>query len=256
MHRNEEFDVGERASVDIDCRSGAVEVRAGDNGVIRVDVRGDDADQWEISQVGDVVSAHAPTNVWGLTRTGKTTRVTVVVPLRADAEVRVVSADVVTSGELGETRIRSVSGDVRLDRVRRADVTTASGYVRIHASVGEVSCTTASGNLDVGESSGRLSTSTASGDVRAQSVLGDVHVGTASGDVRIDRCMGGDITIKTVSGDVVLGLPGGIRVEPEISTLSGRISLPPKRTAEAAAPRLVRLRLKSVSGDITVERAD
>ena len=62
-------------------------------------------------------------------------------------------------------------------------------------------------------------------------------IGTTSGDVRIDRADGSSIGVKCISGDVTLGLPAGIRVEPDISTLSGRTSLPtPSRTAPVANP--------------------
>jgi hypothetical protein len=60
-----------------------------------------------------------------------------------------------------------------------------------------------------------------------------------------------------VSGDIAIGLPGGIRVEPDISTLSGRTKLPSRPPAATTEPRRpVRVRLRSVSGNITIERVD
>ena len=73
----------------------------------------------------------------------------------------------------------------------------------------------------------------------------------------IRRCLGNDIAIKTISGDVTVGLPSGIRVHPDIATLSGRTTLPaPGAVApvDAGSRREVRLRLRTVSGDIRVER--
>ena len=80
-------------------------------------------------------------------------------------------------------------------------------------------------------------------------------VGSTSGDVRVNRCCGSDIAVRSISGDVRVGLPSGIRVEAEISTLSGRASLPePAPSSDQGDRRPVRLHLKTVSGDIRVER--
>jgi DUF4097 and DUF4098 domain-containing protein YvlB len=103
---------------------------------------------------------------------------------------------------------------------------------------------------------GRFHASTASGDIRVGHVGGDVEVATTSGDIRIERCDGDDITARSVSGDVSVGLPTGIRVDADLSTLSGRTTLPEPTPSSADEPRRpVRLRLRSVSGDLRVERA-
>jgi hypothetical protein len=59
-----------------------------------------------------------------------------------------------------------------------------------------------------------------------------------------------------MSGDIDLGLPSGIRVEPQISTMSGRTMLPTPATAsgDAAERRVVRVKLRTMSGDITIAR--
>jgi hypothetical protein len=57
---------------------------------------------------------------------------------------------------------------------------------------------------------------------------------------------------------VTIGLPAGIRVEPDISTLSGRTRLPEQSSAAPtdAPRRSVRLKLRTVSGDIEISRVD
>jgi DUF4097 and DUF4098 domain-containing protein YvlB len=121
-----------------------------------------------------------------------------------------------------------------------------------------MSSTSVSGDIAAGSVAGRLIATTASGDVRVARAGGQVIIGTTSGDVRVERFDGAELTVKSVSGDVELGLPSGIRVEPDLSTLSGRTRLPAPATAlpppQASPRRVVRLHVLTVSGDITIER--
>jgi hypothetical protein len=235
--------------------AGSVEVRVGEASAVEITIDASHPDDFEVDHVGDSVSVR-PTSRWR-TRS-RTVRVTAVVPPATDVEITSGSADAHLFGALGASRVRTASGDVEVEQVARLEASTASGDVRLTGATGDVSITTASGDCAVGAVGGRLSASTASGDVRADLVRGAVQVGTASGDVRVARCDGDDVAIKTVSGDVTVGLPTGIRVEADINTLSGRTRLPepPGADAEPAAPRRpVRLRVRSVSGDIRIERA-
>ena len=141
--------------------------------------------------------------------------------------------------------------------VARLDIDTASGDATATAVAAVTSCSTASGDVELGRVGGRLTVSTASGDVRVTEADDDVEIGSASGDVRVDRCGGSNVAVKTISGDVVVGLPSGIRVEPDITTLSGRTHFPEPVTASGTElRRVVRLGLKTVSGDITIRRVD
>jgi len=90
--------------------------------------------------------------------------------------------------------------------------------------------------------------------LRADRIEGDLKVGTTSGSTHIGHCGGSEIVIRSISGDVRLGLPTGIRVDADIATVSGRAHLPePSPTPGERRP--VRLKLKTVSGDIRIERS-
>lgn len=252
MNRHEEFAVGDRPAASIEIRSGALEVRTGGDGRVVVALDGPDVDQWAVAQLGDSVSVEPPSRGGWRSRS---TRVLIEVPVGADIDVRSASADVALSGEFGATRIKSASGDVRVGTVTRLDIDTASGDATATAVAAGTSCSTASGDVELGRVGGRLTVSTASGDVRVAEADDDVEIGSASGDVRVDRCGGSNIAVKTISGDVVVGLPSGIRVEPDITTLSGRTHLPEPVPGSGAEPRrVVRVGLKTVSGDIMIRR--
>ncbi|MEQ1873295.1 MAG: DUF4097 family beta strand repeat-containing protein [Ilumatobacteraceae bacterium] len=250
--RTEQFPVGDRTNLIVELRSGAVEVRTGAAGRAVVTLDSDRADEWNVIHLGDSLAIQ-PFDRPG--SRGKTVRIFVEVPAGSDVEVRGISADVTFGGILGEARVHTRSGDVRIDSAARLEVNSVSGDVRANSVVGEASLTTVSGDIDIREVGGRLSANTTSGDVRVSSVGDDVLIGTVSGDVRVDRVGGASVGVKCISGDVTIGLPAGIRVEPEISTLSGRTTLPkPSGLPHVAAPRVVRVRLRTVSGDISIER--
>ena len=234
MRTTHTLTVGDRTHVELEVPSGSIEVREARGGTVIVNVDADNSDDWEVLQLGDSISVR-----FGRKRGWKSRSARIFVEAPADTHVDInsASADVNLVGRLGEVRIRTASGDLRADTVQRLDVSSASGDIK------------------VGSVTGRLNANTASGDVRADTVADDLAAGTASGDVRIGRCDGSDINVKSVSGDIHIGLPPGIRVEPDISSLSGSTRLPgPAKTAHDGPRRGVRLRLRTVSGDITIER--
>lgn len=249
VKRSEQFEVGDLSSIDIEVRSGSVDVRTGAPGRAIVSLDCGSVDDWEMIQLGNSVSIR-PSG-----RRARAVRMLVEVPPGSDVEIKGVSADLVLTGSFGATRLHTVSGDVRAEATLRLDVNSVSGDVRVSSVAGDASFTTVSGDVEVREVLGRLTASTASGDIRVLKVGDDVSIGTASGDVRVEQAGGAVVGVKCISGDVTVGLPAGIRVEPDISTLSGRTSLPkPSGTPPASAPRVVRVRLRTVSGNITIER--
>jgi DUF4097 and DUF4098 domain-containing protein YvlB len=253
VRRDEHFPVDARARLEVNVPAGAIQVHAGDDGAVDVSIESTDAGEFEVSCIGSVVSVVQPSR-WGIIR-ARGTRVVVRVPPGTDVEARSASADIELRGMLGAVRLRTASGDVDAEHVGRLEAHTASGNARVAGSSGDASFNTASGDVSVGRVDGRLTASLASGDLHAGSAGGSIDVGTASGDVSISRCDGDEIIVKTVSGDIHIGLPAGIRVEPEIATLSGRTSLPQAAARASSEPRrIVRVRLRSISGDIRVDR--
>jgi hypothetical protein len=241
MRRTETFTswagatTGNRTMLTIDLPSGTIEVRSGDSPTLTVHLDTDQPDDWEVSQFGDTVSVRAPRRRGLRLRSAK---VYVEAPVGTHLDLNAASADITLSGTLGEARVRSASGDLRAGTLDRLDAATASGDIR------------------VGTVHGRLTAGTASGDIRADRVGDDIEAHTASGDIRVDRFDGTAVDVKSVSGDIHLGLPAGVRVEPDIATMSGRTTLPkPGAVSPTVEPRrTVRVRLRSVSGSITIER--
>jgi DUF4097 and DUF4098 domain-containing protein YvlB len=254
VRRDESFEVDQHVVIHIDLPAGNILVRAGASGVVGVAIDASAPESMEVAQIGDDITIRAG-------RRSRSARIAVDAPVGSDVTIKGASVDVVARGALGALRLRTASGDVRADDLVRADVTLASGDARLDMVRHDAAITTTSGDITVGSVGGRLAGSLASGDLRADTVVGDVEVETASGDVTIQRCDGSSVAVRSVSGDVRLGLPAGIRVEPEISTLSGKVTLPdpggrdPAGNDAGVVRRSVRVRLRTVSGDIRIHRA-
>ena len=249
MRREESFSVEDHVVIDVELPKGSLAVRTGEVGKVFVSIDSTGADSVDVGQVGDNVLIRA-------VRRGRAARIVVDVPTGTDVNVKGASVDISARGALGALRVRSASGDVSADDVVRADVSLASGDTRIELVRDDASLNTTSGDVHVHTVGGRLDVTLVSGDLQATLVGGDADVQSASGDVTIRRCDGSSVAVRTVSGDIRLGLPTGIRVEPEISTLSGKVSLPERSAAPPDADRRpVRLRLKSISGDVRIERS-
>jgi DUF4097 and DUF4098 domain-containing protein YvlB len=184
-------------------------------------------------------------------------RVEVGVPEGTQLRIATASADVDATGPLGAATVRSASGDVTLGEVTGCvDVQVASGDLVV-ASVGdELSFTSASGDVRAGVVSGSVAVRTASGDVTIQSAATDVRCTTVSGDIELGSVTAGDATLKSVSGDMEVGVASGTRVMFDISSMSGRTV---SDLTDAVTPRdpdpVLTLRAGSVSGDIRIRRA-
>jgi hypothetical protein len=156
-------------------------------------------------------------------------------PVGSSCLVDTVSADVTCAGDLAAADIRTVSGDIGAEQV--------SGLARVH---------TASGDVDLG-AAGTVNAQTTSGDVSIGRV-GDVTVRTASGDVRIDAATGRHVEVKSSSGDIGVGVPPGLGVYLDLSSVSGTVGteLEPGEEGDGAE---MTLECRTISGDVRVRRA-
>jgi hypothetical protein len=170
------------------------------------------------------------------------------VPRRATIVVETSSGDLSGEDLAGEQRFHTVSGDIDLIRI--------SGAVSIESASGDVDLT-ATGAL-------RLKARTVSGDLAVRAgVLAEVSAATTSGDLAVAGELAPDGThrVETVSGDAVLALAGGARIE--VSTVTGDVKADgPHRTERTDGQRVIvvgdgraTLVARTMSGDVHVTRA-
>ena len=167
------------------------------------------------------------------------------------------SADIRAVGRYREIETKTASGDVSVDEVEEdATIKVASGDVHVDRVGGALKVQTAAGDVYSGPVGADAEVKTASGDVRLDDVGGSVSVNSASGDVRVGAVSQGKVELKSVSGDMVVGVRTGSRVWMDVKTITGdaRSELDASAEDDGEGP-LVELKATAMSGDIKIVRA-
>jgi DUF4097 and DUF4098 domain-containing protein YvlB len=254
----------------VQISKGNVHVQCAATSESTVVVEGKYADDVVVEQHGDAISVTEPGR--GRIFGDNALRVDIVLPERSNPAIRTGSADVQVEGRAGDAQLRSGSGDLTAEIVEgHLLVETGSGQIRLDDVRGDVRVKSGSGDVEIGEAGGTAVVSTGSGDVhidtaRGTTVVktgsGDLLVGTAhddtsfstgSGDATVDRVERGRLTVKGASGDVSIGVPAGVPVWTDITTVTGQIQ---SSLQGAGQPQEgqdhVEVRAKTVSGDVVL----
>ena len=261
-------------SLYVEIGAGLVNVQATRTTATEVVVEGHHAEDVLVEQRGEQVVVISPPRRVGFFNVGGDLIVTVTVPLDSDLATKLGSADLVATGRLGGGRIKSGSGDVRLDALTEdAVIQTGSGDVEVGSSLDNLRVKTGSGSVHVGRvagptvvvaGSGRITidvaedetvAKTGSGDVRVGEVSDDLTVTSGSGDLDVAAVRRGSLKAKTASGSVRIGVPPGIPVWTDISCVTGDVR---SNLEGAGRPEegqdYIEIRATTVSGDVTLSQ--
>jgi DUF4097 and DUF4098 domain-containing protein YvlB len=222
-----------------------------------------------------VVKVPRPRGMRFLRRDGVTARVQV--PEGADVTVATGSADIEVTGPVGAADVTTASGDVVTDDVAAdvhaksasGDITVGNvgGQIRAHTASGDLRCSsvagnavfaTASGDLELGAAGNRVEVKATSGNVRLGELYRGAKVVNVSGDVRVLTLGEGSLQVRSVSGDVSVGIAKGVQLHVDVETLSGSVSSDiPLEDRPAPAPHKtqVELSVRSVSGNVDIAHA-
>ena len=247
--------------------SGETAIRVGDPGQVRVvarkRVKGGSADRAKrllenvevrIEQKGNDIFVephlYEQERTWLDLFRGKRFRVDfeITVPRETAVNAQTVSGDLDLNGTRGPARVESVSGDVNI-----ADV---QGPMRLKSVSGDVQCT---------DYMGAVEGSSVSGDVDIRGRVRACELHTVSGDISVDLEpeTGRESRLKTISGDVEVGLLTASCVC-DYHTASGDLECeePARIIREGRKDRTIiigegrsHLTVKTVSGDLTIRPA-
>jgi hypothetical protein len=228
----------------------------------------------EVRQDGDRISIISPRGERIFPWRSGAIEVVVRLPKASRADLRLDSARLESIGELGAVRLKSGSGEARLDicasleamlgsgALRAAqvngacDVKTGSGRIEVGQATGETRVTTGSGAVRVDHAKGALTVMAASGSTEVGEAEGGADLHSASGRIVVDRVGQGRLRARTASGAVDIGVVGGAAAWLDVSSVSGRVEsdLEGSEPPEDGAPK-VELKINTVSGRIRLRRA-
>ncbi len=251
---------------------GEVRCRTTDTTVTTVEVHGPVADQVSVTYEGDEITIVAPRQRTGFFGGEPEVILQVTLPTGSDAMVRTGSADLDLTGEYAACALRSGSGQVDVESLSEpSQVETGSGDVTIQACHAELRVKSGSGDVHIVHAAAGAAVSTGSGDVRVDTAHGptsvktgsgdllvgdahdDVSLATASGDLLISTAHRGRVTMRSASGDVQVGVPSGLPVWTDVSTLTGELVSTLAATGEPAdGADHLELRAQTLSGNIAL----
>ena len=253
-NRTETYDVDPKMTVVFRTRSGDIHFKEGDEGRVVIELNGsaDALAAMDIDATPDTVtvSSTGKKRRW----IGATVNAVVMLPVGSTIFVHSGSGDVVVGVDIIDLEVHCGSGDVRADRVNGVcEVKLGSGDVRLGQLPGTSRVSSSSGDIRI-DSATEIVVRSAAGDVDLGDVTESARIKSAAGDVRVRKFSGSDLEIKTMSGDVTIGLVRGMVVNAAIKTLSGDLR---NRIKPSPGERVANMNLKvtTFSGDVILKSA-
>ncbi|MEU9419369.1 DUF4097 family beta strand repeat-containing protein [Streptomyces sp. NPDC048272] len=276
------FDTPEAISVTARVEAGSIQFTAGDRHDTVVEVRPRDpkkdqdvraADQTEVTYAGGVLDIRTPKQRYLVGRTG-TVDVTVELPTGSGVDMTGAWAQVLGEGRLGEVRVKTSSGDVRLDTTGPLRLTASHGSITVDRVEGTAEITTSSGSVRVGtvdgpavlkNSHGTTTIGVATGDLRVSGSNGDIEIRraedsvtakTAHGTLRVGEVARGVVQLETSYGAIEVGVREGTAAWLDVNSGSGQVrnTLTASETPENTEDT-VKIRARTRHGNIDVRRA-
>lgn len=172
----------------------------------------------------------------------------------------------VHTGSSANAAIHTVSGDIKLNQLASAQAGSTSGDIDIAGMQKDAKLSSVSGDIMMANIDGTVQASSTSGDIKGTH-LGEIKLAeSTSGDVELDAGgLAGDVTLKTVSGDISLRLPSETSASIDLGTVSGDLSVMgfSNTTYEKQSRRSLKARINgggnkieghTVSGDIAIKQ--
>ncbi|MFJ4775648.1 DUF4097 family beta strand repeat-containing protein [Streptomyces sp. NPDC088762] len=275
------FDTPEAISVTARVEAGSIQFTAGARPDTVVEVRPRDpkkdldvrtSDQTEVTYASGALTVRTPkSSLFG--RTG-VVDVTVELPTGSSIDVTGAWTQVLGEGRLGEVRVKTSSGDVRLDATGPLKLTASHGSITVDRIEGMAEITTSSGSLRVGtvdgpavlkNSHGTTTVGAATGELRVSGAHGDIEIRragdsvtatTAHGTLRVGEVARGTAQLETSYGAIEVGVREGTAAWLDVNAGSGQVrntltaSETPGETEDT-----VKIRARTRHGNIDVRRA-
>jgi hypothetical protein len=277
------FDTPESISATIDVVVGDVRISAGDRSTTVVDVRPSDASNDEdlkaaqrtrVEYANEQLLVKAPKlRSWLPRSAGGSIDVTIELPASSHVHGAGQLTDFHCDGRLGDCRIKTGVGHIRLDRADTLGLKSGIGDINVDRAIGHAEVTAGSGDVRVREldcsaviknSNGDTWVGVAGGDLRLNAANGSIavdvaHAGavakSANGDVRLGEVVRGSVVLETRLGDLEVGIREGTAAWLDVRAAAGKVhnaldaAEAPEPSAEA-----VEVRARTSAGSVVIRR--
>ena len=277
------FDTPEPITATIDVVAGDVRIAATERTITAVvveptDTGSDDdrraAEQTRVEYAHGKLLVRAPRlRSWLPRSNGGSVNLTVELPAGSNVHGDAAMADFTSDGPLGECRlktglgrirvdeagalsIKSGIGDITVDRAtRHADVTSGSGEIRVSELDDSAVIRNSNGDTWVGTARGDLRVSAANGNIAIDVAQASVAAKSANGDVRLGDAVRGAAVLETKLGDVEVGVREGTAAWLDVRASAGRVhnALQAAEAPGESADK-VEVRARTVAGDVVIRR--
>jgi DUF4097 and DUF4098 domain-containing protein YvlB len=277
------FDTPNPITATIDLVAGDVRISAGERGATSVTVEPTDASSAEDRKAAELTRVEyangqllvkAPKlRSWRPRSGGGSIDVAIELPAGSRVHGGAGLAGFTCDGPLGECRIRTGLGHIRLDRAETVSLKTASGDISVDRATGHAEITVESGEIRVREldasaviknANGDTWVALARGDLRVSGANGNIavdvaHAGvvakSAKGDVRLGEAVRSAVVLETKLGDLEVGIRDGTAAWLDVRTTAGSVR---NALAAAEAPEptaeTVEVRARTTAGDVVIRR--
>jgi hypothetical protein len=277
------FETPQPISATITVVIGDVRISAGDRATTTVEVQPSDpsngedrkaAEQTVVEYAGGQLLVRTPKlRSWLPRHSGGSVDLTVELPAGSNVHGGGQLADFHTDGRLGECRITTGLGQIRLEGADTLSLKTGIGDISVDRATGHAEVTTGSGDvrlreLDataviknsnrdtwVGVARGELRIKAANGSIAVDVAQAGVVAKSANGDVRLGEVARGSVVLETRLGDLEVGIPEGTSAWLDVNARAGTMHNTldaadgPERTAET-----VEVRAHTSAGSVVIRR--
>ena len=208
------------------------------------------------------------------------------IPREVNVRLSSVSGIIQMKSHLNRIFANTVSGKIKLDDIKgNVEVKTTSGNTIVNDVQGDFIWSSTSGELDMANLVGDLDLHTVSGDISGSEVNGEIKANSVSGGINLRNSQGNlaylrttsgniraeleainstsDMSLSTISGDIILYLPADAAFYLDINTISGDINTRFEVLIDGSDERKlqgtvggggINININTVSGDISLRK--
>jgi len=277
------FDTPQPISATIAVVVGDVRIRAGDRSDTVVEVHPsdaankDDIKAAELTRVecadGHLLLKTPRLRSWSIKSDGGSVDVTIELPAGSQVHGTAQLASFDCDGRLGDCRIKTGLGPIRLDQADTVSLKSGIGDITVESATGHAEVTTGSGDVRLRELDSSAVIKNSNGDTWVGSVGGDARLNAANGsiavdvaeasvvakssngDVRLGDAVRGSVVLETRLGDVEVGIREGTAAWLDVRASAGQVhnSLDAADAPEPSA-ETVEVRARTTAGRIVIRR--